>query len=117
MANNKLDIETIKAMGLNERRNALKTLQSSPLRLTPEFQEKIRLIQALDTGKVYVPRETQKTYRTSAHLTYTETKEDPSVLFDLNLLKVPELRKLAGESGIKGIHRMRKAQLIEALQA
>ena len=117
MASNNLDVEAITVMGLNERRIALKALQNSPLRLTPEFQEKIRLIQALDAGTTYVPRETQKTYQTSDSLPYTETKEDPSVLFDLNLLKVPELRKLAGENGIKGIHKMRKAQLIEALQA
>ena len=112
-----LNMKSIRTMGLNERRITLKKLQTSPLRLTPEFQEKIRLIKALDSGQVFTPRETQKVYQTVLGDTYSEPAINEDILYDLSLLKVPQLRKLAGESGVKGTHKMRKAELIAALQA
>jgi len=56
-----LNLKTIPELGINARRIALQKLQSSPFRRTPEFQEMLRLIKAIDSGKTFIPQDSYAT--------------------------------------------------------
>ena len=116
-----LNLKTIPELGINARRIALQKLQSSPFRRTPEFQEMLRLIKAIDSGKTFIPQDSYAIVLMPATTEEPETDVfiDPpaiDVLCDLTLLRVKQLRKIASENGLKGVYKMRKAELLEALQ-